>query len=252
MSRRFWVVAALVAVAPGCSDTNKKKTPDQRSAAPDPTGKLKITTVPPGAAVIEGGEERLGRTPITVTRPAFERLDLQLVKDGYRIHRVRSLVEPGRTVPVHAVLQKQTGLLIVRSGLIRGARILVDGKDCGKTPSRVHVTADERHMVEVRKPGMRSQAVELKVSAGEKREVEVKLVPEGFKEGPSGWLTVRSTPPALIYLDGSPLGSSPLTKVRLPARRYKLTLKNPALGLQKVVPVVIRRNKTEELDVNLR
>ena len=245
-----WLLIAALALVPGCS-RETKKAPEKKTAVPE-TGKVRITTVPAGAVVIEGGERRLGRTPVTVTRPAFERLDLQLVKEGYRIHRARPLVEPGRTVPLHAVLNRQTGELIVRSGIVRGARILVDGKDHGKTPKRVYVTADQRHMVEVRKPGMRSRALEISVAAGEKREVDVKLSPEGLRAGPSGWLTVRCTPPALVYLDGSPLGSSPLTRIQLPARRYKLTLANPTLRLKKVVHVTVRRNRTEEIDVNLR
>ena len=73
------VAGLLVAAGPlvaGCRDSRQTARPAP-TQAPEP-GKITITTVPQGAAVIEGGDERLGKTPLTLTRPGFERVDLRL------------------------------------------------------------------------------------------------------------------------------------------------------------------------------
>jgi hypothetical protein len=211
-----------------------------------------ITSEPSGAAVLEDGYRRLGRTPLTLERRAMTRVDLELVKKGYQTYRGRRVVEAGRTLRHHVRLRPEQGELVVRSGLIRGATILVDGEEQGRTPRRVSVTAGQPLQIEVRKWGFRPFRDTVTVKAGESRDLEADLVPWGKVDVASGWLTVRTDVPAQVKLGGSTFGTTPITRVPLPARRYRLTLSNPELGLSRTIKVRVRPGKTKELDVRLR
>jgi hypothetical protein len=248
---RSWAwIAALLTTLAGCDgDKSAKPTPGTNAVG---QGKVAITSVPSEAAVMIDGDERVGRTPLTLERPAFTRLEIQVIKDGYRIHRARVLVVEDRTIKLHAALSLIQSTLIVRSGLVRGARILIDGEDRGKTPNRVKVTADRKHRLEVQKPGFQPYQEELTLAAGENREVEAMLVPAGKKGVPTGWLSVKSDLPAVVLLDGAPMGNAPLERVRLPAKRYRLELRNPKLKRSKVVKVVVRSGEVSEIDVKLK
>ena len=79
---------------------------------------------------------------------------------------------------MHVKLARQTGVLVVRSGVIRGARVVVDGEDRGKTPTRVEVIAGQPHVVAVRKPGMQPRSTEVSVAAGETLPVDLLLKPQ--------------------------------------------------------------------------
>lgn len=244
--RRVAVLLVLALAPGGC-----KPRPVAPDARPPGSGKLRVTSDPSGAAVIEEGE-RIGRTPLTIERPAMSRPALELVKEGYRTERARRLVEEGRTVRVHVPMRPEVGTLIVRSGIVRGATILVDGVERGDTPRKVDVAAGRPHLVEVRRFGFKPFRTQVTVSAGETRDLDVEIVPEGKRRGPSGWLTVHSDLPATVRIDGSPFGSTPLERVPLLARRYQLTLSNPALKIEKTLEVRIPRGKTREINVKLR
>jgi len=244
--RRVALLLVLTVAPGGC-----KTRPAAPDARPLGNGKLRISSDPSGAAVIEEGE-RIGRTPLTIERRAMSRPALELVKEGYRTERVRRLVEDGRTVRVHVPMRPEVGTLIVRSGIVRGAKILVDGVERGNTPRKVDVSAGRPHVVEVRRFGFTPFRATVTVSAGETRDLDAEIVPEGKRRGPSGWLTVRSDLPATVMIDGSPFGSTPLERVPLLARRYRLTLSNPALKVQKTLKVRIPQGKTREINVKLR
>ena len=237
----------VLALAPGGCKTR----PDAPDARPPSNGKLRITSDPSGAAVIEDGE-RIGRTPLTLERLAMSRPALELVKEGYRTERVRRLVEEGRTVRVHVPMRPEVGTLIVRSGIVRGATILVDGVERGDTPRKIDVSAGRPHVIEVRRFGFKPFSAKVTVSAGETRDLDAVIVPEGTRQGPSGWLTVRSDLPATVRIDDSPFGNTPLERAPLPARRYRITLSNPTLKVQKTLEVRIPRGKTREINVKLR
>jgi len=240
-----WVLIVTLVVA-GCS--SKPAVPDARALG---MGKVAITSIPSEAAVLEDGR-RVGRTPLTLERRAMMRLPLEIVKDGYQIFRTRKVVEEGRTVKLRAVLRRELGTLVVRSGLVRGATIVIDGHERARTPSRVMVSADVKHVVEVYKPGFEPYRTQVNLSAGESVEIEAELVPVGRRAGPTGWLTVHSDLPAQVLLNGRPFGNAPVEKVKLPARGYRLTLTNPKLGLSKSVRVRLKPGEVREVQVKLR
>ena len=236
---------------PGCGAGKRAR--DAR-ARPLLRGRVLITSQPSGAAVLTPTAERLGKTPLTLERPVATWLELELVKDGYEIHRSRVFVEEGRTQHVRSVLRRLEGTLIVRSGLVRGATITVDGEEQGKTPSRVQVAADLQHLLVVSKPGFETSSQRVTVSAGETREIDADMVAAGAKRGPTGWLTVLTDSPAVIYLDGLFFGQAPLTRVPLPARGggYRLTVKSPARGVSRTLRVKIEAGQTRTVKLDLR
>jgi hypothetical protein len=209
-------------------------------------GSLEVTSVPIGAGVLEG-ERRLGNTPLIVERPGGTRLTLQLVKDGYRPHEFSTVVPEGTRLRLHANLQRWPATLIVRAGPIRGAKVSVDGVSRASTPEQVEVDAGE-HLIAVDKIGFHPYSERIQIKAGETLEVDAFLVPLSKKVPPTGWLLVKTDKPALIYLDGVMLGMSPLRKIRLPTKKYRVELRrDKILPPFKTAEVTIKRDEISEI-----
>ncbi|MEW5848070.1 MAG: protein kinase [Myxococcota bacterium] len=68
----------------------------------------------------------------------------------------------------------------------------------------------------------------------------------------TGYLTVASSPWAIVTMDGTrTLGSTPVYAVEVPAGEHQLTLVNEAKALKKVVPVTVIAGKVVKLRVEL-
>jgi serine/threonine-protein kinase len=67
-----------------------------------------------------------------------------------------------------------------------------------------------------------------------------------------GLLTLDTAPWTRVSLNGRDLGTTPLVRVRLPAGTHTLTLRNPELGVNRTVTVVVRADETtaRRLDLN--
>lgn len=246
---RILLALALVLVAlPGCGGERSKE--DKR---PEPKpGKVTVTTVPTGAAVLLDGHRRIGRTPLTLKRPAFTRLKLALVKDGYKIFRTTTTVEPGGHTRIRGTLIKEQAYLVVRSGVVRGAKIVIDGQRRGRTPNKVKVEAGKQLMIEVSDQGFKTYRAQVKLVAGETRDLDAFLVPEGKRAFPVGWLSVEADEPALVRLGSTPLGSTPLTKVPLRARRYRLQITSQDKKRKRTLRVRIKANEERKVKVELK
>jgi hypothetical protein len=216
-------VLLLVVFTAACDGGTRKQQQPAPPHSPKP-GKVTISSTPGSAAVISEGK-RLGKTPLTLERPAFEQLQLQVIKDGFRPRHLSVIVEPGETKKVHARLRLLQGLLLLRTGILRGARLYVDGEDRGRVPCKVEVAAGRLLKIRVEQQGFKVHKEELTVKAGETREVDVYLVREGQKAVPTGWISIETNRPASAFVDKLLLGQTPIKRRRLPARRYKLTLR---------------------------
>lgn len=242
----LWLALALVTLA-GC---DRQPAARPKAPAPPKQGTIRVTSEPPGAAVLEDGR-RLGKTPLTLTRPAFKRVVVGFVKDGYDTHQATALVEPGNEVRLHAVLKQLEGFVLVRTGLVRGARVSIDGEYRGRTPCKLPVTAGLEHTVEIAKDGMQTQREQVTVKPGEVRELTIALFPAGKKAPPMGRLTVVTDAPAMVYLGTVPVGQAPLRRVPVPAGRHRLRLVNPASKAAKTVSVTVRANQEKKVEVRL-
>ncbi|MEW5854850.1 MAG: serine/threonine-protein kinase [Myxococcota bacterium] len=76
--------------------------------------------------------------------------------------------------------------------------------------------------------------------------------PEPAPVGGDGFLTLASDPWAVVTVDGNPMGSTPLFKVRLPAGRHTVKLVNEAQGLTRTFTVDIKPGEVAKREINLR
>jgi len=223
---RCLLVCLLVAC--GCG-TKQPARPDQGPS----TGKVMLRSTPSGAAVLREGAARLGETPLTIERPAGERLDLVLVKEGFTPFSLTLNFERGRALEQQVELRRLQGQLMVTSGLFKGARVKIDGEDRGTTPDEFRVDAGN-HLLEVEKDGFETYRETVAVKANERREIIAILLARGVRRGPTGFLVVEVDRPAQLFLDGKALGPAPLSKLPLPARRYRLEARGEGKGTPKV------------------
>ena len=68
-----------------------------------------------------------------------------------------------------------------------------------------------------------------------------------IESGEPAFLTINSMPWANIYIDGKLIGSTPISKHKLPAGSYKIQFKNPKSKIDKTIPVELKPGETKRL-----
>lgn len=67
------------------------------------------------------------------------------------------------------------------------------------------------------------------------------------ESGDPAFLTINSMPWANIYINGKLIGSTPISKHKLPAGSYKIQFKNPKAKIDKTIPVELKSGETKRL-----
>ena len=67
------------------------------------------------------------------------------------------------------------------------------------------------------------------------------------ESGEPAFLTINSMPWANIYIDGKLVGSTPISKHKLPAGSYKIQFKNPKSKIDKTIPIELKPGETKRL-----
>ncbi|OGR91312.1 MAG: hypothetical protein A2V88_04835 [Elusimicrobia bacterium RBG_16_66_12] len=164
-------------------------------------GSVSVRSEPPGAEIYVDGVSR-GPTPADILGIEPGPRTIQLRLDGYVPDAKEVLVEEGSRPMVRITLRRQTGTLSLHS-LPEGARIRLDGKITGTTPSRLGEIPTGRHEVslELRDHKPWSQSVEIEY------EKTTSLDPELTKE--DGALSMVVEPAGVrLLLDGVHVGDS--------------------------------------------
>jgi len=240
LQRRLVVCVVLgTAVSSGCS--GKQRAADAAAAK---QVKVLVESVPSGAAVLEHGRQRLGKTPLTVTREPGQRLSIDVIKTGYKTARRQLLIESRAEHRLLVRLSPHTGTLVVKTGLVRGALVLINGTQRGRSPLRIELPLG-RYQVEVRKKGLApvKKTVELKKALATVT-VEASVARPGGIAKPSGFLTVRADEPAVVTAGKALFGTTPIIKRAVPARLYHLeieTVAKPRLKREATVTVKVKR-----------
>jgi len=217
---RAMVVLALLVVA-GCGGKAARPDVGRPELAP---GRLTLVSRPSGAAVFEDQHRRLGKTPLTLTRPGGTRLSLLLVKDGHGPRPVTAVFDSGRRLTLEVSLTPKQSELVVTSAPLTGAEILVDGVSQGRTPNRLSVEAGVEHRVEVRKQRFETYQETVTLRPGEQRQISAALQRQG-SHIPTAVLVLRVNAVAAVYLDGKLLGQTPLPPLPITARPHQLRVK---------------------------
>jgi hypothetical protein len=109
-----------------------------------------------------------------------------------------------------------------------GAEVYVDGAETGlRTPASLgHLPADRTTRIELRKPGYRNWSGTGALNPGEHKQIEATLA------AAQGGLRIQTVPWTNVYLDGNPIGRTPLETRKVPAGKHELTLVNAEAGIE--------------------
>ena len=143
----------------------------------------------------------LGRAPEAIV--AFEEL----------IDRYETDIERRRQIEIQrelANLRPAVGRIEVRTGEIRGALVLVDGSEAGRTPlPRPLAVNPGAHRVEVRADGFENFNQQITVAGGDEQALDVSLQ----RAAAPGRVRVNlALPGAQVAIDGRQVGTSPLAE----------------------------------------
>jgi serine/threonine protein kinase len=170
-------------------------TPRPREA---PSGRLRISTRPPGARVEVDGRNR-GASPLTLTGLPYGRHTVRVVRDGYTAEERRvtlSARSPAQSVDVSlkraarastpasspggAASGAYVGSVVVESRPA-GAQVFVDGRSVGVTPLSVPDVPIGSHVVRLELLGHKRWSTPIRVVAGERVRVAASLEEEALR-----------------------------------------------------------------------
>ncbi len=179
-------------------------------------GDLEITSAPPGASLHINGKPA-GVTPFEGKDYSAGPYRIRVEKEGYEAWEKQITVEAGRTSKVLADLAVlRVGELEVKSEP-SGAKIYLDGKAAGDTPSVLSKVSPGRHRVQVSKDGYVPFEGTVEIRARERARIEASL-----KRATGGILVVTEPPGANVSVDGRRAGVSPYGGKGLTPRKYRV------------------------------
>jgi hypothetical protein len=189
------------------------------------SGRLEITSDPPGARVLVDGTSR-GVTPLVLAAiPAGQHR--VVVTDGTAtVNRIVN-VTAGGTVNVAAAMTPSgaTGGWITLKTPFE-MQIFDDGRLVGTTSSERIMLPVGTHNLELRAPAYEFRGeVRAQVEAGRTVDVPVTL--------PNGSLSISAVPWADVWVDGQPVGQTPLGHIAVQIGEHDVVWKHPQLGERK-------------------
>ncbi len=189
------------------------------------SGRLEITSDPPGARVLVDGTSR-GVTPLVLAAiPAGQHR--VVVTDGTAtVNRVINVVAGG-TASVAAAMTPAGatgGWISIRTPF--DMQIFDNGRLVGTTSSERIMLPVGAHELELRAPDYEYRGdVRAQVQAGRTVDVPVTL--------PNGSLSISAVPWADVWVDGQSVGQTPLGHIAVPIGEHDIVWKHPRLGERK-------------------
>jgi hypothetical protein len=186
------------------------------------TGRLDVTTDPPGARVTIDGTAR-GRTPLSLASiPAGEHKIIISDNDATIVRTVT--VAPGATASVMATISEPgsaAGYLQIKSPI--ELQVFEGGLLIGSTRATRLMLPAGRHDLEVANTALEFRTtVHLAIDAGKTAAPIIDV--------PSGSLSINALPWATVTLDGRALGTTPLGNVSVPIGTHEVVWRHPQLG----------------------
>jgi hypothetical protein len=214
-------------------------------APPAPiTGRLQITSEPPGAIVFVDGE-RKGAAPILVAGLGAGRHKVDLQADGATVQQ-EVTIEAGVTSSVIVPMSKPSGPV---SGWLSVSspvelEVYEDGKLLGTSQSdRLLMTAGKHDLELVNETlGFRGQQT-AQVVGGKTATLRVQL--------PNGVLSVNAVPWAEVWIDGARVGETPIGNLALPIGPHEVVFRHPQLSEQRHA-VTVTTKAAARVSVDLR
>ncbi|MGR3174615.1 MAG: PEGA domain-containing protein [Candidatus Scalindua sp.] len=165
------------------------------------TGTILVESEPANAKIYLDGKEA-GNTPVTL-RHVRGMHEVEVRMDGYEVWRQSVEVEADKEKSLTAVLQIETGSVLVESEPTN-ATIYLDGDEVGITPDTLRSIIPGRHLVEVKMDGYKVWSKSIIVRANNDNALTVVL------QTITGSILIESEPAkARIFLNGEEVGTTP-------------------------------------------
>lgn len=189
------------------------------------SGRLEITSDPAGARVIVDGSSR-GVTPLVLAAVPAGQHRIAVTDGTMTVNRTVSVVAGGMLNVAAAMTPAGStgGWITVRAPF--EMQILDDGRLVGTSSSERIMLPVGTHQLEVASAAYEFKApVTVEVQAGRTVAVPVTL--------PNGSLSISAMPWADVFLDGDPIGQTPLGHVAVTIGEHDVTWRHPQLGERK-------------------
>ena len=209
------------------------------------TGRLQVTTHPPGATVLVDGEQK-GTAPVLVADLAIGRHRVELRADGATVQQ-EVTIEPGGTsslvVPISSSQSAPVSGWVAVSAPVE-LQVFEGTELLGTTQSDRILMTSGRHDLDVVNDtlGFRARQT-VQVTPGRLVPVKVQL--------PKGSLSVNAVPWADVSVDGQPVGQTPIGNLALTIGPHEVLFRHPQLGEQRHA-VTVTMKTPARLSVDLR
>ncbi len=194
------------------------------------TGGVEITSEPVGQSVIVDGQPS-GVTPLTITGLSPGAHEIMLRRDGRFIRRTVQ-IDAGVT----ASLMVTTGLQGPSSGWLTVSvpiplQVYEGSELIGTSASERILVPSGTHTYDLVNTALGFRVTEtVQISAGQTASLTVSL--------PRGTINVNAVPWAQVWLDGQPLGETPIGNVTWTIGEHELILRHPDLGERRVTATI--------------
>lgn len=190
------------------------------------TGRLDVSSDPPGAQVRVDGEVR-GVTPLTLDRIDAREHRVALSRDGSTIYRTVR-VAPGATASVVASLSVPVATTGAVGGYLSLAvpfevQVFEDGKLVGSSRTDRVMMPTGRHDLELVNTSLQYRApLTVTIDAGKVVAPDIAV--------PTGTLSVNALPWAEVSIDGRGVGTTPLANLSVAIGTHDIVWRHPQLG----------------------
>ncbi|NOZ87168.1 MAG: PEGA domain-containing protein [Deltaproteobacteria bacterium] len=227
--------------------------------------RLRISSQPPGAQVFLDGNKACNETPCALQGLKLNRqYKIIVTKRGYAkgikyftptVHNNKKILR-FRLKPIQASLKNngKPGILSIRSQP-PGAEIIINGQPTGiLTPAdNIEIQPGKKVKIGLTLAGYKRYANLVILKGGKTRTIEASLKPLNPGKGKKpGYLTLNSSPPCDVYLDGRRIGRSPIEKKLLSSGKHTLRLRNLVEFLDRSFYLTIEPGKETVRNIRLR
>jgi hypothetical protein len=216
------------------------------AAATTTTSELRVRTEPLGASVTVDGRY-VGRSPVSVTdlTPGSHTVVLR--------HETESateqvLIEPGKTASLFVPLASRpnttaAGWISVTSAPV-DVQLFESGRFLGSSRiDRIMLPAG-RHDLDIINEALGYQERRtVRVDAGQTAVISLKW--------PTGGLSLNAVPWAQAFVDGAPVGETPIANIQVPIGPHDILFRHPQLG-ERRTSVTVTTRETSRVGVDLR
>ncbi len=201
---------------------------------------LRITSKPSGAKIYIDGEESGKRTPFTLDDLQRGReVTLRLHKAGYESKEDKVLLDT-RVIEKSFRLRAKLASLTIDTEP-SGAKIFVNSTAVGTAPATTKVRMQRAVKIAAKLSGYQDYAQEVTVSQPSEQ-LRFVLKPRVLEYG---YISINADPWAMVFLDGQPLGNTPILGTKVTVGNHTLELQHSDYG-KKRETIVVNKTHTKE------